>query len=390
MVLDESRRLIFVGDKDRVKSYAWGAADGTYYDELLPTHTLDSQGSGGPMVILPNGTIVRAGQGRAVVWQINELETHGDDGEEIVGIEIDIEDTWRDDPEEIELSSGSTPTSHIQFVDHPSLAPSIWQPLISAPSTVLSTEFSQMSKSYGCISIDLETGRTTARYLGHGAGISDLSVSAGDPQVFLTACGDGYARMFDTRQPLPVLTLDACGKDAFCEAVVLAHPDGIPSESVMFYHMRILLTCAVSAVFTGSGKQEQIKVWDVRARTCVYELSTGNNAVQALVWDSKRNCLYAATECMYMDRLGYHHGYRPGFVPKPAGAPQSRSHDDDDEDDDEDDEEGDHEHCWPDRAFHHENYFGYMFDAGDHRICKFFSGFDALQLTWFGLRPLRV
>lgn len=78
---------------------------------------------------------------------------------------------------------------------------------------------------------------------------------------------------------------------------------------------------------------------------------------------------------MYMDRLGFHHSYRPGVMPRPPRPPRYGNDDEgdeDDEDDEDNEEEGDFEHCWPSMAFHAENYFGYMFDAGDHRICKHF------------------
>lgn len=134
----------------------------------------------------------------------------------------------------------------------------------------------------------------------------------------------------------------------------------------------------ILAVFTGTGKAEQIKVWDVRARTPVYELATGNNGVASLVWDAERNSLYAATETSYMDRLGNHHDYRRAKIPKRDSAPQPsevvvEDDDQDDEfedvDDDEDDFDG-NERCWPKGAMHNEDYFGYTFDAGEHRICE--------------------
>ncbi|CAE7057677.1 unnamed protein product [Rhizoctonia solani] len=340
IAMDEDLQMIFVGDRDRVKSFAWGDNEGLC-ERLYPVHTLDSRCSDGPISVLPNGRIIRAGVGGVASWAISELETHGFDGE-IIGDVIGSEQTSRDDPSEIELSSGSPRSSFIRFIDHPNLTPTVWQPLPKNSSTLLCAEYFELIK-YGCVSIDLEHGgKTTARYLGHGGAVSDFSVSATDPNVFLTACHDGYARLFDVRQPLPVITLDACGADAFCEAIVLAHPDGVPT------------------VFTGTGKHEQIKVWDIRARTPVYELATGNNAVKSLAWDSKRNCLYAATECVYMDRLGYHHNYRPGNISKQP-----------DESDDEELYDGDYERCWPIGAWHAEDYFGYAFDAGDHRIYRY-------------------
>ncbi|KAG9127563.1 hypothetical protein FRC07_012193 [Ceratobasidium sp. 392] len=197
------------------------------------------------------------------------------------------------------------------------------------------------SNDYDCITINLEhQGSLVSRYIGHGGAVADLSVSAADPQVFLTACSDGFVRLFDIRTPLPVLTFDACQQNEACDAAVFTHPDGIPT------------------IFTGTGKAEQIRMWDVRARTSVYELATGNNQVESLAWDSTRNCLYAATAWSYRDRLGYRHDYR---------TRRSSGRDEDDEDEDEDDEE----HAWPRNAWHDENYFGYTFDAGDHRIYRY-------------------
>ncbi|QRW23502.1 WD40 domain-containing protein [Rhizoctonia solani] len=345
-MIDEGRRLIFLGDDDRIKSYEWGSSTEVYRDPL-PVHTLDTESCRGPMMGLPNGFVVRAGKGNAGVYNIESLPTHGEDGDEIVGEEIDLDDfdTMRDDPEEIEPSSGSAPTSHIKFVDHPEFKPNTWQPLISSPSTVICAEYAREGGQYSCIGIDLETGKTAMHYLGHGADISAFSVSKTDPQLFLSACNDGFARLYDTRRPLPVVTFDACGQNEFCEAAAFAHPDSIP------------------IVFTGTHKAEQIKVWDVRARACVYELATGNNGVQSLSWDAPNNCLYAATECEYMDRLGYHHDYRPAKIPKDQRGHMEL------EDEESDDEFSDR--CWPDKAWHKEGYFGYMFDCGDHRIIRY-------------------
>lgn len=114
-------------------------------------------------------------------------------------------------------------------------------------------------------------------------------------------------------------------------------------------------------VFAGTEKCEAIKTYDIRTRSIIYELSTGNNAVSALAWDASRNVLYAGTECNYVDRMGYHHEYRKIQHPK-------RTQETDDDDDEEDDE--DEGRYWPATAHHDEHYFGYMFDAGEHRICE--------------------
>ncbi|CAE6519833.1 unnamed protein product [Rhizoctonia solani] len=349
--IDEIRRLIVVGDDCRIKSYEWGSSNGEVHKHLLPIHNLASKSSRGPMALLPNGSLVRAGQGGASVFDL-QVPTYGSDGNETIGELIEDVKTMRSDFNGIELSSGSAPTSHIKFFDQPNIKPHIWQPLLAAPSTFLCAGYGHDEGKYGCVGIDLEAGKTTSYHLGHGANVSDFSVSLGEPQLFLTACNDGFARLFDMRLSLPVLTFDACGQNECCDAVALAHPDGIP------------------IMFTGTGRGEQIKVWDVRARACVYELATGNNAVQSVAWDGQNNCLYAATECRYMDRLGYHHDYRY------AKIPNNQRFDDEDEDycvigRDAKDYYKDGERCWPKSAWHKEDYFGYLYDAGGHQILRY-------------------
>ncbi|CUA74740.1 hypothetical protein RSOLAG22IIIB_11457 [Rhizoctonia solani] len=356
--IDEARRLIFVGGEDRIKAYEWGSPTEVYTDPLL-VHTLDTERSRGPMTVLPNGAVARAGKGGASVWDTQASPDQGDAVEKPIvesdksdedEEDEDDEEDWddEDEDEEVDRSPGLAPTSHIKFLDQPDLKPSLWQPLLTAPSTVVCVEYAREAGKYSCIGIDLEAGKSTSYYLGHGADVSAFSVSAGDPQLFLTACNDGFARLFDVRRPLPAITFDACGQDEFCEAAALAHPDGIP------------------IVFTGTHKGEQIKVWDVRARACVYELATGNNAVQSLAWDAQNNCLYAATECEYVDRLGYNHDYRYAKIP----GNQNPGANEDGMDDDEE-EDVDYERCWPKQAWHKEDYFGYLFDAGEHRIIRY-------------------
>ncbi|KAL5637777.1 hypothetical protein ACGC1H_002142 [Rhizoctonia solani] len=125
----------------------------------------------------------------------------------------------------------------------------------------------------------------------------------------------------------------------------------------------------IPTVFTGTSKSEQIKLWDIRARACVYELSTGNTMVESLSWDAHNNCLYAATQCSYMDRLGNHHDYRYAKIPKSQRSIQDVN--EEDEEDDDDEEVTDGERCWPKDAWHTEDYFGHLFDAGDHSIIRY-------------------
>lgn len=94
-ITDESRRLIFVGDHDRVKSYDWGApnASGNNPRRPLAAHTLDSGELNGPMAVLPDGRFIRAGTGSIGVWNIDSLETHGPKGNKRIGKKITVEDT---------------------------------------------------------------------------------------------------------------------------------------------------------------------------------------------------------------------------------------------------------------------------------------------------------
>jgi len=100
----------------------------------------------------------------------------------------------------------------------------------------------------------------------------------------------------------------------------------------------------------------------------VYELSTGNNSVQSLAWDDANDTLYAATECFWVDRMGYRHDYRELHQPRKSGA--KSTDEDDEEDEDEDDEEWGEDRAWPSDASHSENAFGIPHDAGEHRLCE--------------------
>ncbi|PSS03512.1 hypothetical protein PHLCEN_2v3980 [Hermanssonia centrifuga] len=351
IAVDESHKLMFMADNDRIKSYSWENGKGT------PVHTLNSNNHQGPLALLPNGRILRAGKGSALSWTIDPLETHGQNYKRIgKGKYKGFEDTGRDvERDDMEFSTGSKPDSTISFADA-SFKPSVWH-RHEPTGYMLSGEEPRVRDSYSCIALDLEHGgKMVTRYLGHGGKVENITTSEGDGNVFLTSGSDGFARLYDIRHPLPALTFDIECESAPCYTAVLAHLDGIP------------------AIFSGGVKTEAIKFWDIRAKQLVYELSTGNNVVNSLVWNSRNSTLYAATECENMDRLGYHHDYRrakPPRQPREDKMDEDGDEVEDDEDDydeDEDDDWDDEDRCWPSRAFHMENYFGEMFDAGEDRL----------------------
>ncbi|KAF8175065.1 hypothetical protein K438DRAFT_1939775 [Mycena galopus ATCC 62051] len=342
--IDEERKLIFVADDDRVKSYAWASQSGEIYKSARPAHTLDSS-TDGPLAVLPGGRFVRAGKGLVEAWNIDELETHGADGKTRIGTRYSAEDSWRDDDDEVENSAGSKPSATVSFADK-KFAPETWEAHPSVSGTMLCGTDPDKSHDYSCVSLDLEHGgKAGMRYVGAGGKIESFSTSAGDPSQFLTAASDGYARLYDVRIPLPVLSLAAGFGETSCAAALLVHPDGVPM------------------IFMGAEEDEVIRVWDARAQKLLYELSTGNNQVTGLAWDSERSVLYASTQCDYMDRNGYTMDYRRAKIPR------ARDKRDDEGDDDEDD--NDYPRCWPKKAAHGEEYFGHILDAGEHRIFRY-------------------
>ncbi|KAL1940229.1 hypothetical protein VTO73DRAFT_9181 [Trametes versicolor] len=370
VAVDTAHKLALIADRHRIKSFSSGG--NSAFDGWTPArgdnvHTMNSGKYDGPLAVLPDGRIARAGKGGVAIWDFNTLETHQGGGRVGTGtLKVDV--SWRDDGGSgIERSIGSAPSATITFTQA-KLTPAIWHH--HAPTGhMLCAESSFNGSKSGCYALDLEGGgKTAARFLGHGANVKAFSTSAGDANVFLTACADGYARLYDVRHPLPAMTLDSGGSSEICEAAVFVHPDGIPT------------------VFTGGHRRHNIKTWDIRARALVYELSTGNNAVHTLTWDDHRAMLYAGTECFNMDRHGNTHGYRAAHIPRWAQLrPEERIGRDEDEDrngdghkgmgEDDDDydsaEETDDEHCWPKEALHNEKTFGYAYDAGEHVLLRY-------------------
>ncbi|RPD72488.1 hypothetical protein L226DRAFT_588175, partial [Lentinus tigrinus ALCF2SS1-7] len=356
-------KLVFIADSYRVKSFFWGHKGDASFKDWSPTrgtnvHTLDSGSHDGLVTMLPGGRLARAGTGSFAVWDVDKLATHKG-GKRVGKGKLNV-DSWRDnDNDEIERSTGSKATSTIKLPDSDKTFGPVTLALHEPSGLMLAGENARKTAGrYGCYALDLENGgKKVARYLGHGGFVETFSISDGDANVFATGRSDGYARLYDVRHPTPTMTLDSGRSGEFCSAVQLIHPDGIP------------------VVFTGGDRSQSIKTWDIRTCAMVYELATGNNAVRAISWDEKRNTLYAATECDYMDRNGYHHGYRRGRIPKWARLnPQEAGTDDEedmyDEEYDSDDYDDDGEN-WPEDAHHSEDSFGYAYDAGENTLLRY-------------------
>ena len=232
---DEERKLMFAADDDRIKSYAWGPPSGNNYRGGLPTHTMDTGSYSGPLAVLSGGRLVRAGKGSVAVWNLDTLPTHGVKGKTRIGKKISVEDTWRDDPESIETSDGSPPDATITL-EASDLSAAVWHPHPSIAGNMIIASDPRKSSCYSCVSVDLEhDGKTVVKYLGHGGGVNEISTSPGDPNIFVSASDDGFARLFDVRRPLPVLTLKAGHPSGACEAVVMTHPDSIPSAYLCYF-----------------------------------------------------------------------------------------------------------------------------------------------------------
>ena len=231
LALDEDRKLIFVADRFRIKSYSWEAREKVKRGSAV--HTLRSANFEGPVTTLPNGRLIRFGKGSAAIWNLDEMDTHT--GKEIIGETFIVTDSWREESE-IEKSAGNLPTTTITFAD-PEL--SIGALHLHKPSNLFlcgneeirwDSGDEEEGGSYSCFQLDIENGgKIVKRFLGHGGTVTNISTSAGDPNTFLTSCTDGCVRLYDTRLTLPTFTLDVGSQAEACNAALLIHPDGIPS-----------------------------------------------------------------------------------------------------------------------------------------------------------------
>ncbi|KAI0310416.1 hypothetical protein OF83DRAFT_1070572 [Amylostereum chailletii] len=337
--LDEEKKRVYVADSDRVKSYQWSFGDG----DSLPVHTLKSDVYRGPMTLADSGSrLIRSGSKGIALWDLDSLPTHGEEGEAIIGEEMEEVDSWRDnEDDEVERSTGSVPS---QTVDAPALAGiDVWAEHPGNPKNMLVAR-----RDLGCQvwCASLETQQVVTRFVGHNSGVSTFATSSEDAGAFLTA-SDGGVRFYDARIPAPVFVIDH-------------HTE--PNGTVLYKHIG-----GHPFAIIGGTNSQQVKIWDLRARLPLYELSTGNNGVTSLAWDAERQDLYAATYCQYMTRMGDYMGYRKAKF----GDKIEDEEDEDDDYDDDDDDYDDEPRAWPEGAYHREFSFGHPLDSGEHRIYRY-------------------
>lgn len=159
---------------------------------------MDSQGFSGPLALTHDrAKIIRAGKRSIGVWNIDESPVRGG-GEPHQTIRID------DELQKAEIS---------KWIIHP-----------SRPSSMICG----FGKEYRCMQVDLGTGKVAGSWLGHGSSINQISTSSEDPNTFLTAAGDGLARLYDVRKPTPVFSAFGTGEHMYSS--VLAHVGSQPCE----------------------------------------------------------------------------------------------------------------------------------------------------------------
>jgi hypothetical protein len=226
--LDTTRQCVYVADEERVKSYRWTFGANRRRSKAVPVHTLDTDDFEGGMALLDSGArLLRFGSGGMGVWAIDDVPTHGEDGKDIVGEEMDVEnlDSWRDndDGDKVELSEGALPTT---IVDVESLRNiEICEAHPFAPAQLLVT----YEEVYPPALVDVETQQSVLRFVGHGGAVDCIATSAADPHAFVTAARDGGVRMYDTRAPAPALAIKHT--EEFLHAALYEHVGGQPCAS---------------------------------------------------------------------------------------------------------------------------------------------------------------
>lgn len=236
MAVDGRLQLVFVADDYRVKSYSLTSTIPARPDrpyrrlDPLPVHTLDSS-CRGPLAVI--GTrIVRAGSRGLEFWDIDSLPTHGADGFDLVGEELDLE--WletRREEHELELSTGTPCQTTVRLADSAKGYIEAWAQRPYSESGMICAWGGEWSDhaAYACVTLDVETGQLVERWLGHGGKVHRVRTNATLPNYFVTSTGDGTTRLYDVRVPVPVFAAHTVDEHVW-ESLLL-DVDGRPCKS---------------------------------------------------------------------------------------------------------------------------------------------------------------
>ncbi|KAG6826337.1 hypothetical protein H0H93_016609, partial [Arthromyces matolae] len=219
--VEEAQKLVFLADDYRIKSFSWGHLNAEdHFERPLPVHTFNSASFYGPISVLPNDRVIRAGIGSVAVWDLTSQPDHGPQGRKRIGKRY-RHDTYLED---CELSGGSASTSTISLQDS-TFSPSVWEGVPGSPGSMICG--CKNGGTSSCVVVDLEHGGTPkARFQGHSdTEVASISTSLSDPNIFVTGCEDGYARLFDLRAPHTATTFNAGKGRSPCWGIALAYPD---------------------------------------------------------------------------------------------------------------------------------------------------------------------
>ncbi|KIK52747.1 hypothetical protein GYMLUDRAFT_1028494 [Collybiopsis luxurians FD-317 M1] len=226
IALDSSRRLIYIVDNRRIKSFVYQNDKDKYL------YSQCTSGCSGPLAVIDNGArILHASKGGVDVWNTDALPTHCPDGtKQIVKGKIGIEDTWRDDIDEVKTSTGAPRDMSINFADATLKVgnwhiPSQW----STRGTLKALCFPTNTQP-SVLQMDFENGgRAAARYLGHAGEIFTITSSPDDTNTFLTTSGDGIVHLFDVREPLPNVSFGVGNQSEHVFTALYIRVEGIQS-----------------------------------------------------------------------------------------------------------------------------------------------------------------
>ncbi|VDC05495.1 unnamed protein product [Peniophora sp. CBMAI 1063] len=296
VTVDGSRKLIYNGADRVINAYRYG-----HGSSKKVVFALDTKGYQGILGLADDGAkVLRTGSAGLGVWDVSSTSK---DGSQVSFTSVKSE----------------------AFADIANFGVMAEHPSNARERLVGSCEY-----AYFVSSVDIDSGRVAARYVGHNRGVTAFASSRDDPHSFVTASSDGGVRFYDARMAAPTYAIQHLEGGDNIQSVLYEHIGGHPF------------------IIIGGSKSQQIKIWDASARAPLYELSTGNNTVEALAWDGSRNQLFAATSCEYLGHYGTAFDYRQARF----GEDVPRHW----------------EKAWPKQAYHNEESFGHPFDCGSHRL----------------------